>query len=193
MKKNKKFLIIFFVIMIPFWFLFFLLFEKNTEKNGIKNEEKSISKSEEKNKNNQVDLKEKTEDMYENFDRGKERYTERNIIYQTNAKLISLDSTDICKEIGCDPYTLKEYLTAFSLKRQLTCNSGKILDYCYAQMEDATRKIYIFIQLDDTKQTLATAIFEPATSDAAAYYDVLPCQYSLEQIKEQAWYEKEEQ
>lgn len=189
---------IFFVILILVCLIFFLFFRKTSEENDMKNNEKVIQKSEAKNKGNHTDLdtdyaEEMTEEMYENYSRGKERFTEKTLIYETDMEMISLDSTDICKEIGCNSYILREYLTAFAGKQKLTCDSGEILDYCYADMEDATRKIYIFVRLDDSNQTLATVIFEPATIEDAAYYDVLPCQYSLQEIMKQTWYEKEEQ
>lgn len=198
MKKSKKIFVIFFIILILVCSVFFLFFRKTSEENEIKNDGKIIQKSESESEGNQTEpdidsVEEMTEEMYENFGRDKERYTEKTIIYETDMKLVSLDSTDICKEISCDSYILKEYLTAFAGKQKLVCDCGKILDYCYAEMEDATRKIYIFVQLDDSNQTLATVIFEPATTEAAAYYDVLPCQYTLQEIVEQAWYKKEEQ
>lgn len=198
MKIIKKFIIVFFAIFLFAGSMFFLFFRKNPEENEIKNEEKNIQKSEAENEKKQLDsdadsAEEIPEDMHESFGRGGERYTEKAAVYKKNMGIVSLDSVDVCKEIGCDPYILKEYLVAFARKQKIICKSGKILDYCYAEMPDATRKIYIFIQLDDSKQTLAAAVFEPATTDEAAYYDVLPCWYSLQEIEGQAWYEKEEQ
>lgn len=198
MKKRKGFLIIFFGILLLICFMFFQFLEKNSEEKRNKNREKNVQKSEAENEKNQIDLEagfaeERAEDIYENFTREKERYTQKEVIYKKDRKMISLDSTEICKEIGCDPYTLKEYLTAYALEQMLSCDSGKILNYCYASLPDVSRRIYIFIQLDDAEQTLVTAIYEAPTMDAGSHYDVLPCQYSREEIEEQAWYEKEEQ
>lgn len=199
MKRRKKFLLFFIAILCFICSISFLIFKNNGKENKMEKEEKNIQKPEAKKEKEQPGFHtdssgEIPEDVYQNFTRGKERYTEKSILYGTNMEIISLeDPEDICKETGCNSYMLKEYLTAFICKKHLTCNSGKILDYCYAQTPDASRKIYIFIQLDDADRTLATAIFEPATRESSAYYDALPCQYSREEINGQTWYKKEEQ
>lgn len=200
--KTKKILVISGMVLLLIFLIFFLFFVKKPEekedKNRDKNKEETMQETESENDEKRTDqevefTEEEKGDVYREFTRGKKRYTQKEVIYESDGDMVSLDSTEICKEIGCDAYKIKEYLTAYALEQDLSCGRGKILDYCYAQMPDASRKIYIFIQMDDKKKTLVTVIYEPATRDAWAYYDIVPCQYSIQEIREQAWYKKEVQ
>lgn len=193
-KKTNHFFIFLLIILTLTLSIIFLILKNNSEENRQKNSSKIIAENEKIQMDSEEEsVKETTVSMYENFGKGEERFTEKEKFYEMDRKRIRLSSSEICREIGCDPYTLTEYLTVFAWQQKAECSSGTILDYRYVETEDASRKIQIFIQLDDEKKTLATAVFAPAEINRAAYYDVLPCQYSLEEIQRQAWYEKEVQ
>ena len=168
-KRNYKFVIII-VALVIFCSIIGVVLHDKSNKNESKNTTKvetdlskevtsSTASKEKKSEEsmqeiNEKSVKEITRDEVLKYGRNLDTYTNKNIIYDSNANIISLKDTKILGEIGCDSYIMKEYITAFAIENKLEMTEATLLDYCYVDTEDEHKKIFIFGQLDDKNKTL---------------------------------------
>ena len=164
--------------------------KKQQEKNAVEElpvpeedeEEKELSMEQEKTNPNQEEI-----------------YTDRYAIYEAKngEKGVEIVPNKTYDELNQTFSFFSKYATeivsSYKVEQKISCSTVTLLGWCYLETEDASRKISVFGQLDDDAGSLVTILYAPRTQEKGVMIDCMPCQYSLEEILNQAWYEEEVQ
>lgn len=196
MKRRKKKRIIYLIISIVFLLILGVFLGGILLRNEPETEEKSAENRVEKNE----DAGDETEEEFDKNPDVKEsgQYTDRYAIYYADgAQDVKIASNDIYRELNQQFAMIHKYLveivSSYKVEQQIDCTEVTLLDWCYVETEDASRKINIFGELNDADQTLVTIVYAPAANGNNMILDCMPCQYTIEEIENQAWYEEEVQ
>lgn len=196
MKRRKKKKLIYLIISIVFLLILAIIL------GGIflRKEPKTEEKSSENRIENNDDSDDKTEEESTYYSDVNEsgQYTDRYAIYYADGEQdIEIVSNDTYRELNQQFAMLHKYLveivSSYKVEQQIECTEVTLLDWCYVETEDASRKINIFGKLNDADQTLVTIVYAPAANGNNMILDCMPCQYTMEEIENQAWYEEEVQ
>lgn len=122
----------------------------------------------------------------EDYGRGKERYTvlgAQDVFSKVNVTITNEEELESIVGVGAD--TVKSYLNTYASHNNIEAAACTVLDHVYVGF--LSERVEIYMQFDDEEGSLVTVLFEPANASHASHVDVLPCQYSLKEIQEQAW------
>lgn len=196
MKCRKKKRIIYLIISIVFLLILGVFLGGILLRNEPETEDKSAENRVEKNEDAGDETEEKSDKNPDVKESG--QYTDRYAIYYADgAQDVEIASNDIYRELNQQFSMLHKYLveivSSYKVEQQIDCTEVTLLDWCYVETEDASRKINIFGELNDGDQTLVTIVYAPAANGNNMILDCMPCQYTMEEIENQAWYEEEVQ
>ncbi len=196
MKRRKKKRIIYLIISIVFLLILGVFLGGILLRNEPETEEKSAENRVEKNEDAGDETEEESDKNPDVKESG--QYTDRYAIYYADgAQDVEIASNDIYRELNQQFTMIHKYLveivSSYKVEQQIDCTEITLLDWCYVETEDASRKINIFGKLNDADQTLVTIVYAPAANGNNMILDCMPCQYTIEEIENQAWYEEEVQ
>ena len=181
MKRRKKKKLIYLIISIVFLLILAIIL------GGIflRKEPKTEEKSSENRIENNDDSDDKTEEESTYYSDVNEsgQYTDRYAIYYADGEQdIEIVSNDTYRELNQQFAMLHKYLveivSSYKVEQQIECTEVTLLDWCYVETEDASRKINIFGKLNDADQTLVTIVYAPAANGNNMILDCMPCQYT---------------
>lgn len=182
MKRRKKKKLIYLIISIVFLLILAIIL------GGIflRKEPKTEEKSSENRIENNDDSDDKTEEESTYYSDVNEsgQYTDRYAIYYADGEQdIEIVSNDTYRELNQQFAMLHKYLveivSSYKVEQQIECTEVTLLDWCYVETEDASRKINIFGKLNDADQTLVTIVYAPAANGNNMILDCMPCQYTV--------------
>lgn len=196
MKRRKKKKLIYLIISIVFLLILALILSGIFHRKEPKTAEKRSENRIEKNEDPDSKIEEKSNENSDENESG--QYTDRYAIYYADGEQdVEIVSNDTYRELNQQFSMLHKYLveivSSYKVEQQIDCTEVSLLDWCYVETEDASRKINIFGELNDEDQTLVTIVYAPAANGNNMILDCMPCQYTMEEIENQAWYEEEVQ
>ena len=88
---------------------------------------------------------------------------------------------ELSKIAGAAYDTIRSYLNIYAAHEGVDATEVTILDHVYVGA--LGERIEIYCAYNDEAETLVTVIFEPASEAHGSHVDVVPCQYTLKEIK----------
>lgn len=115
----------------------------------------------------------------------RERYTEITVSNLTPdyqwRDFVELENSKSMKETMGANYNPEIYLESYLEQHGLEADTATVLLDRY-QGVSVTREEY-YVEFDDPAHTLVTVVYYPANGNHGCYIDVLPCQYTREEIQ----------
>ena len=115
----------------------------------------------------------------------RERYTEITVSNLTPdyqwRDFVELENSESMKETMGANYNPEIYLESYLEQHGLEADTATVLLDRY-QGVSVTREEY-YVEFDDPAHTLVTVVYYPANGNHGCYIDVLPCQYTREEIQ----------
>ena len=132
--------------------------------------------------------KEQTKTDPSDYGRDGKRYT----VMKASDTLASVsvkvtNKEELSKIAGAAYDTIRSYLNIYAAHEGVDATEVTILDHVY--IGALGERIEIYCAYNDEAETLVTVIFEPANEVHSSHVDVVPCQYTMMQIKKKAWLE----
>ena len=116
------------------------------------------------------------------YGRGKERYTifdAEDVFTKVNVKIAN--EKDLRAVTGASYDTVKSYLNTYASHNGVEATRCRML--AHQKIGELGDRIEIYMRFNDEEKTLVTVIFEPANSVHSSHVDVVPCQYTVKEIK----------
>lgn len=127
-------------------------------------------------------LQEQKKDETEKYGRGKNRYTTfdaQDIFTKVNVKIVN--KKELRSVVGAGLDIVKSYLNAYASHNEIVATKCRMLAHQY--IGHYGDRIEIYMRFNDEEKTLATVIYEPANSTNSSHVDVVPCPYTIKEIK----------
>ena len=112
---------------------------------------------------------------------------------EKEALSVQVDISAVNSEKYFNQFKIKAALEKYAKEHQLDCKNAIALDYKYEDLESAEQIYDIYFLLDDKKNTLVTVCYHPQLNGVGLEVKARECEYTLDEIKSQAWYKEDYQ
>lgn len=110
--------------------------------------------------------------------------------FQEENNEVSLNLNGVLKEYISQPMNLKNKLISYTRENNIEFKNANAIGGRYIDTDEENVQIAeIYIQLDDSKETIVTAVYTKNNCDTLIQYE--PCIYTKNDIENEVWYRED--